>query len=204
MAEKNNYLFTDRMWYDENKYRPEVRPDADGFYRWRYTLDKYHDRNMYKTMAVVFGIISIGGFVGGFLWARVPAELVRQNPGRYPVLLLKYQLLYGLAGYALLFAIFALVMGLVRLIEGGPSVYWYRMNDEIVQIQPSGRGSGIHFLEEVKRVELLPDVNEIRLISRWGKCPVLVRKEDYEFVKDHILANVPDHVRQQPDGSQTE
>ena len=191
MADRNKLYFTDRMWYDENKYRPEVRLHEDGFYRWRYTMDKYHDRKMYKTMFTVFAIISLGGFVGGFLWASVPAEVLRQNPGRYPALLLKYQLLYGLAGYAVLFTLFALVIGLVRLIEGGPSKYWYRLNEDIVQIQPSGRGSGIHFLEDVDRVELYPEVNEIRLFFRPGKCPVLVRAEDYELVKDHILTHIP-------------
>ena len=32
--------------------------------------------------------------------------------------------------------------------------------------------------------------NEIRLITRWGKCPVLVRPEDYALIKDHILAHI--------------
>lgn len=204
MADRKNYLFPGTMWYDEDKYRPEVRLQADGYYRWRYTLDKYHDRKMYKTMFTVFAIISIGGFVGGFLWASVPAELVRQNPDRYPAILLKYQLLYGLAGYAILFALFMLVIGLVRLIEGGPSNYWYQLNDDIIQIQPSGRGSGIHFLEDVKRVELYPEVNEIRLICGWGKCPVLVRTEDYELVKEHILARVPVQAAQLLHGQQPE
>ena len=65
------------------------------------------------------------------------------------------------------------------------------MNDEFVQIQPSGRASGITRFAEVKRAELYPDTNEIRLISRWGKCPVLVRREDYTQIKDHILPHLP-------------
>ena len=48
MADRKKYYYSDKMWYDENKYRPEVRLHEDGFYRWRYTMDKYHDREMYK------------------------------------------------------------------------------------------------------------------------------------------------------------
>ena len=106
--------------------------------------------------------------------------------------MLKYQLLYGAAGYVTFLGFFVLIIGLVRLMEGGPSVYWYQMNEDILQIEPSGKGSGVRFLQDMKRVELYPEVNEIRLISGWGKTPVLVRPEDYELVKDHILAHVPE------------
>ena len=37
----------DLMFYDEKIYRPEVRLGDDGFYRWRYQMDSYHDRKRY-------------------------------------------------------------------------------------------------------------------------------------------------------------
>ena len=183
--------FSDKMFYDENVYRPEVRLDEDGFYRWRCTMDKYHDRQMYRFMLKFWVVFAIAGAVTGFLLAKAPAGLIRQDPSRYQSLLTQRRLIYALLGYAVFLAGGLAITGLVRLMDGGPSTLWYRMNNEFVQIQPSGRGSGINFFSEVKRAELYPDVNEIRLFSRWGKGPVLVRREDYEAVKAHILANIP-------------
>ncbi len=191
MTDKNKYFYTDHMWYDDAKYRPEVQLQNDGYFRWSYKMDKYHDRQMFKRLFKIFAIISAAGFIGGVLMASVPMNVLRQHPHSYQSLMLKYQLLYGIAGYAMIFAIFAVIMGLVRLIEGGPAQLWYQLNEDIVQIKPSGKGSGVNFLEDVKRVELYPEVNEIRLVSRWGKAPVMVRAEDYELIKEFILAHVP-------------
>ena len=185
-------LFSDHMFYDENVYKPEVRMDENGFYRWRYTLDKHHDRKMYRFLIKFWAIFALCGSVMGFLYAGVPAEIIRKDPSRYFHELWMRRILYAAAGYAVFFAGGLVITGLVRLIEGGPSKYWYRMNDEFVQIRPSGKGSGLNSFSEVKRVELYPSVNEIRLISRWGKCPVLVRREDYEMVKDHLLSRIPE------------
>ena len=193
MADTFDYI-RDQMWYDEEKYRPEVRFDEDGFYRWRYTLDKHHDREMYKRLFIISALISIGGFVFGFWAAEVPMGQLRRNPDSYMTLKLKYQLLYGVLGYAGMFALFALIIGLVRLMEGGSSTLWYRMNHEIIQIKPSGKGSGINALADVKRVELKPEINEIRLVTKWGKVQVLVRSEDYGQIRDHILTHVSAQV----------
>lgn len=181
----------DHMFYDEAIYTPEVHMDDEGFYRWRYTLDTFHDRQMYNRLIKIWAVIAVGGAVMGFLWARVPLALLHQYPSRYPLLLFGSQILHAILGYAVFFAFGLLVTGLVRLIEGGPSKYWYRMNDAFVQIQPSGKGSGINAFSEVKKVELFPDKNEIRLVSRWGKCPVLVRAEDFDLIRSHILTFVP-------------
>ena len=75
--------------------------------------------------------------------------------------------------------------------EGGPSTNWFLMNEELVRVQPSGRASGINRFSDIKRVEILSDVNELRLISRLGKCSVLVRSEDFSLVKNFILAHLP-------------
>lgn len=191
MTDRGKYFYTDHMWYDDAKYRPEVQFHDDGYFRWEYKMDKYHDQQMYKKLFMIFAIISIGGFIGGFLMASIPMGVLRQHPHSYQTLMLKYQLLYGIAGYAMVFALFAAIVGLVRLIEGGPSTFWYQLNEDIIQIKPSGRGSGVNYLEDVKRVELYPEVNEIRLISRWGKVQVMVRAEDYKWIKEFILAHVP-------------
>ena len=66
------------------------------------------------------------------------------------------------------------------------------MNEDIIQIKPSGKGSGVSFWENIKRVEVYREVNEIRLFERWGKTPVLVRGEDFDLILQHILAHVPD------------
>lgn len=179
------------MFYDEKVYRPEVRLGEDGFYRWRYDLDAYHDRKMYRFLLKFLAIFSLAGAVLGFLLARVPVDVIRQDPTQYQTVLTQRRLLYALLGYAAFFAAGLIITALVRLLSGGTSTRWYRMNDEFVQIQPSGRTSGITRFAEVKRAELYPDTNEIRLISRWGKGPVLVRREDYTQIKDHILAHLP-------------
>ena len=131
------------------------------------------------------------GAVLGSLVARVPVDVIRQDPTQYQALLTQRRLLYALLGYAVFFAAGLIITALVRLLSGGTSTRWYRMNDEFVQIQPSGRTSGITRFAEIKRAELYPETNEIRLISRWGKGPVLVRREDYTQIKDHILAQLP-------------
>ena len=92
--------FSDKMFYDENVYRPEVRLDEDGFYRWRCTMDKYHDRKMYSFMLKFWAVFAIAGAVMGFLLAKAPAELIRQDPSRYQSLLTQRRLLYALPGYA--------------------------------------------------------------------------------------------------------
>lgn len=189
MAEMEHW-YSDKMIYDENVYRTEVRLGEDGFYRWRCTLDKFHDRQMYRRLLIIIAVLSIGGLVFGFLLARVPLNILREDPSRYQTLLWQRRLLYAFLGYAAFFLGGLIILGLVRLIEGGASQYWYRMNDEFVQIQPSGKGSGINAFANVTRVELFPEHNEIRLISRWGKCPLLMRAEDYDLLKTHILSHV--------------
>lgn len=191
MTDKNQ-IFGDKMYYDEAVYQPQVHLDSEGFYRWRYQLDKYHDRQMYQLLLKICAGISLIGFVGGFFYARRPLNVLRQDPSRYQTLLWQNRILYAGLGYAAFFVVGLLIIGLVRLMEGGPSMYWYRMDNEFIQIKPSGKGSGINSFSNVKRVTLSPEVNEIRLICRYGKCPVLVRSEDYEFVKKHILRNVPE------------
>ena len=145
---------------------------------------------MYTLLLKIFALISIGGSILGILLAEVPPEQIRQDPSRYQSLLTGRQILYAILGYAAFFTFGLLLAGLMRLIEGGPSTYWYRMNNEFIELQPSGRGSGVTFFKDVKHVEEYQDKNEIRLITRWGKCPVLVRPEDYALIKDHILAHI--------------
>lgn len=187
----NDIFFGDKMFYSEKVYPQEVQQGEDGFYRWRYQLDQYHDRKMYQLLFKILAVISLGGLIAGFLYARVPLDVLRQDPGRYRSLIWMYRLLYAFLGYLILFGIGALIIGLIRLMEGGSSTYWYRMDENFVQIQPSGRQSGITQFSEVRRVEMYPAVNEIRLFTRWGKCPVLVRSEEYEMLKDHILTHIP-------------
>ncbi len=188
-------LFTDQMFYDKNIYRPEVRLDEDGFYRWGCILDKYHNRKMYGFLIKFWAVFALCGLVMGYLLAQGPIEVLRVDRSRYQAILTQRRIFYAIAGYAAFFAVGLLITGLVRLIEGGPSRYWYRMNGEFVQIKPSGKSSGVNLFKEVKRVELSPNVNEIRLISAWGRCPVLVRAEDYALVKDHILTHIPETAK---------
>lgn len=194
MADLSSY-FSDAMFFDKNVYKPEVRRGNDGFYRWCCTLDQYHDRKMYRFLFRFIAIFSLCGLVMGFLYASVPADLLRKDFSQYQNLLWRQRLIYSVLGYAVFFAGGLVIIGLVRLLEKGPSQYWYRMNDEFVQIKPSGKGSGINAFDEVRRAELYPAVSEVRLYSRWGKCPVLVRQEDYELVKDHILAHIPENAK---------
>ena len=86
------------MFYDEKVYRPEVRLGEDGFYRWRYDLDAYHDRKMYRFLLKFFAIFSLAGAVLGVLLARVPVDVIRQAPTQYQTVLTQRRLLYALLG----------------------------------------------------------------------------------------------------------
>lgn len=194
MSDPERYL-SDNMFYDETVYTPVVRLDDDGFFRWRCTLDKVQDRKMYRFQIKYWAIFALCGLVLGVLLAKVPPDVIRQDPSRYQTVLMQRRTLYGFLGYAAFFAGGILISAIVRLMEGGASTLWYRMNEAFVQLKPSGRSSGITSFAEVKRVEIDPAVNEVRLISRWGKCPVLVRPEDFELVKDHILSHIPENTK---------
>ena len=187
---KNLNNYSQKMYYDENTYLSEVRLDEDGFYRWCYTLDQYHDRKMYTLLIKIFALISLCGAVLGWVLAELPVSMSKGKPSRYQTLLLERRLLFAVVGFFVFFIFGLLIIGLVRFIEHGPAKYWYQMNERFVQIKPSGKSSGVNLFEEVKRVELYPEINEIRMLGRWGKCPVLVRREDYVLVKDHILSHV--------------
>ena len=183
------------MFFDPEVYKPEVKLCGDGFYRWMYTLDQYHDRQMYRLLRKIWAVIAIGGLVLGFLLADgqwpVPVSLIREDYSRYKMLQMTHRIIFALAGYAAFFAFGLLLSAFIRLIDHGPATYWYRANEDIVHIEPSGKGSGIVFLENVSRIELYREVNEIRLFSPGGKTPVLVRAEDYETILQLILSHVP-------------
>ena len=174
MAQDN--IFNDRMFFDEEKYPLEIRKDGDGFYRWRYKLDEYHDRKEYSFLIKFWLIFAIAGFILGILIGSKSFS----------------PLLCGIGGFAVFFIFGLLISGLIRLMDGGPSLRWYRMNDEFVQIQPSGKGSGISHFEIVRKVFLDPEHNEIKMSTRYGPAYVFGRKEDFELLKTHILACVPE------------
>ena len=157
--------------HDENKYRAEVRLDDDGTYRWSYRYDRYHDRKMYRMLLWINAGIAVCGFIAGFLLKGFVC---------------------GLLGYAAFFAAGCLILALIRLMEGGSSLNWFEMTDEYVMVQPSGRGSGINRFSEVRSVIPDEEHNEIRMRSRFGRCSVLVRHEDFPLVRDHILSHVPE------------
>lgn len=166
---------TDRMIFDENRYPSEVRMDSDGFYRWRCKLDRYHDRKEYLFIIRFWLIFACAGIIPGVLMGSSAGQAV----------------LYGIAGFAVFLLIGALITGFIRLIDGGPSLRWYRMNDSFVQIQPSGKGSGISYFAQVRKVLLDEAHNEIRLVTRWGNAYLFCRTEDYKTLRSHVLQSVP-------------
>lgn len=60
----------DRMIFSEEKYPAEIRMGEDGFYRWRYKLDAYHDRKEYAFMAKFWLIFACAGIIPGALIGR--------------------------------------------------------------------------------------------------------------------------------------
>lgn len=195
--DRTKYFYTDKMYFSPEVFKPEVRLDEDGFYRWMYKLDPYHDREMYKLLLKIWAFISLCGIVMGYLLADmewpVPIAVIRESGySHYQMMKFVHGILFGLLGYAVFFAAGLLITGLVRLIDGGPAKYWYQTNEHIIQIKPSGKGSGVSFFEDLTRIEVFREVNEIRLFQRWGKTPVLVRHEDFDLILQHILAHVPE------------
>ena len=168
MMDKSKYFYTDKMFFNDQKYQPKVRLDDDGFYRWMCRLDDYHDREMYKTLLKISAWLSLLGIVMGYLLSElkwpVPLSVMRESYSRYKLLQFEHGILFGLLGYLVFFAGCLLITGFVRLADGGPAKYWYQLNEDIIQIKPSGKGSGVSFLENIRRVEIYREVNEIRLI----------------------------------------
>ena len=173
--ENTNETF-DRMIFSEEKYPAEIRMDKDGFYRWRYRLDAYHDRKEYAFMAKFWLIFACAGFIPGMLIGRSGMRAF----------------LFGLAGFGIFLLGGILIALFVRLMDGGPSLRWYKMNDEFVQIQPSGRGSGINQFSIVRKIFLDPPHNEIRLATKYGNAYLFARAEDFELLKNHVLKNSPE------------
>lgn len=165
----------DRMIFSEQKYPAEIRLGEDGFYRWQYKLDDYHDRKEYLFMAKFWLIFACAGIVPGILIGRSGARAV----------------LYGLAGFGIFLAAGILITLFVRMMDGGPSLRWYKMNDEYVQIQPSGRGSGISHFSIVRKIFIDPPHNEIRLATKYGNAYLFARAEDFELLENHVLKNSP-------------
>ena len=109
VMDRSKYFYTDKMFFSPEKYKPEVRLDDDGYYRWMYTLDPYHDKQMYKLLIKIWAWISLCGIVMGYLLSEiewpVPVAVIRESGySHYRMMRMTRGILFALLGYAVFFA----------------------------------------------------------------------------------------------------
>ena len=157
-----------------------VTREESGAYYWTYDL-KAHGNNepLWFMLKICLAV-------------AVPIDLI--------MLMLTWE--YG-PGQALLWnAIF--LAGMVGL----PALIWkllppnpsFRMDDKEIEAWPKGRGQNIHAFKDVRRVSLRPDTHCIILKWHITALHVYVPPEDYGFVRDFIIAHVPEGVEMRYNG----
>ena len=144
----------------------------DGAYRWTYSLRKEGNAAPRRTMVTICAAVFI------------PIALI--------MLVMTWQ--YGARDAVLC------CLGLLAGGVGLPALIWklappdpsFKMTDEYIEAWPKGRGQNIHTFEGVRRVELEPALDRIRLKWVVSGLDVYVPREDYALVRDFILDHVPE------------
>ena len=91
-------------------------------------------------------------------------------------------------------------LGLLAIGVGLPALIWklappdpsFKMTDEYIEAWPKGRGQNIHTFQGVRRVEMEPALDRIRIKWVVSGLDVYVPREDYGLVRDFILDHVPE------------
>lgn len=143
----------------------------DGAYRWTYDIKANGNDDLFRFM------------VGVCLAVCAPIALIML------VLIWQYgaaQALLSVGGFLALTVL--LPMLIWKLLPMDPS---FRMDETEIETWPKGRGQNIFDFRSVRRVEMRPDVDLIKLRFRLGALRVYAPREDYEMVREYILARVP-------------
>ena len=154
----------------QGMFPARVTRDGDA-YRWTYDLKAHHNLGpMWSMLRICLAIaVPIALVMLGLTWSYGPAQAALWS--------------------ALFLALFAgLPVLLWLLLPPDPS---FRMTETEITAWPKGRGNNVHRFQGVRRVILRPDIDRIQL--RWiaTGLHVYVPPEDYDFVREFILARVP-------------
>ena len=149
----------------------KVRHDEDGAYRWNYNM-KENGNN-----APLWFMVGICSAIG------------------VPIALIMLVLIWPYGAQQAVLSALGLLAGLVGL----PALIWkllppdpsFKMTETRIESWPKGKGNNIHHFEDVRRVTLRPDIDRIQLHERLGGLHVYVPQEDYDFVREYILARIP-------------
>ena len=149
-----------------------VERGVDGAYYWTYDLKANGNNTPFWFMVKVCLAVSlpIALIMLVLTWQYGPVEA----------------LLYTLL---LLVLMVGLPMFIWQLMPVNPS---FRMDEEAIEAWPKGSGVNIHTYRGVRRVIMEREIDRIHLRWRVGGLHVYVPREDYEMVREFILAHVPE------------
>ena len=148
-----------------------VTEESEGVYRWTYKLKENGNNAPLRTMVRICLAVSL------------------------PITLIMLALIWSYGALQAVLSVLGLLAGLVGL----PVLIWillppnpsYKMTEKQIESWPKGKGVNIHPFDGVKRVTLRPDIDRILLHEALGGLHVYVPREDYDFVREYILARVP-------------
>ena len=163
------------MEFNKNGFPTRVMQDSDGTWRWKYLMNPRRNKHPVSVVGKVFLIM--GGISAVALRIIGSPNPTTMSDWDMPLMVL------GVFG-----GIFLLVTGLLYLQGDDPLPY--SMDEEQVTTYV-GKNKGPHFFDRVRRVRLMPQHDAIRL--GFG-LTIYIPAEDYEAVKDFILAHLPEGV----------
>ena len=200
-------------------FPPRVTLSEDGVYRWSYDMDLWRNLFMLKLVLKVLAVLCA---VLLFIMAAAAGGLRGITPPVLAGLMIVPACLFALT--LLIYAACALFMrGTYRLryeMDGnGVTLVWSdaakRRNGALAAVAAAagaaaGRGrkarragamlaaaeyAGVTAFSEVSRVKTCPECDVINLYEWLTMNQIYVNPEDYAFVRDYILARVPEKAR---------
>ena len=150
----------------------KVRQGDDGAYRWNYNMKENGNNAPFWTM------IGICAAIG------VPVALI--------MLVMTWP--YGHLQAALS------ALGLVAMVVVLPALIWrlsppdpsFELTDRTIEAWPKGKGRNLHSLDGVRQVTVRPGEDRVILRFAVTGVHVYIPPEDFDFVREAILACVPE------------
>ena len=162
------------MFPDEYKgeYGERVQRCADGAYRWMGRFDKKQNDGVIKVTV---------GVCGGLCLFFILMALVMGGDSMGPILLACLGVM----------AIVGIVCG-IHIKLGGQTFQPYEMTEEYVHYVGTGKTDAYYHYKSIRSVTVEEGRNRIRVASLLSGAPVFVPEEDFSFVRQYILARLPD------------
>ena len=154
------------------QFPQRVARGEDGAYRWTYSFRAHHN---YGGLWLMVGICAAIG---------VPVALI--------MLVMTWP--YGHLQAALS------ALGLVAMVVVLPALIWrlsppdpsFELTDRTIEAWPKGKGRNLHSLDGVRQVTVRPGEDRVILRFAVTGVHVYIPPEDFDFVREAILACVPE------------